>query len=1111
MIDNSRASHSRGRSKFRKILNGILIFFVIVVCLLIGVVVFVRTGLDGDTAVKLVIPQLERALGTRISYASASLTWISSQKVQISIVGMDFQDRQNKRFGLRIPKTILVVKLLPLVKRTVLIERAVLNNPTVLVRKSQQHKTIPEDKTQEPGILGRSIIVHPIVRNLTVKSASIQVEESGFNGKSFHRLFESVGIFAQDLVLNRVKSVKVQGLVSSPVRSGFLKINYHSTAKPSSLVHTLHATLAGCPTRTLRIIADLLGYRIPLDGGASDVSLSLHGSADNLNVKGEARFSSIRLIPGRYFHRKATINIAGVKFQAKVAGNSIVIDMPGISLPGLNMSAKADIRQWSSNQPAVSVHIKAAAVELEKVFPYLPLNLIQTKDRKKLLKAGLTGRLTVTNGSWSGKLSDLPNGNIIEGVTSLDIFLENVSGFLPGLDLPLKDASGKLRMNANEILFKRVDLVLATSPIVLNGSIRDLKTTPRVDLFVSLKAEAEDLQPLLSYSFIPQRISRWLGWIHDPSGRVEASLNIKGKSNDLNMKGKASLKNINCRLNGVSLPIKEFNGSLAFKGPRITITELAGNIGNTSTTIKGHLARGMINLAVQAKLDTQDLRQLNVLPSVLKFGGTIPLKLSLEGKLPEIKYEASMDFRRNPLGLGWYVKKKAGTPLLVVASGTWTPELVNIEDAYLQIQKSKIDATGTIDTTGGLDLIFTFPERGIQTAEIIPLAHPWLELQPGGRLDGKIRLKAGPKWSKAPHIEANLRLSHISMQLFNFHKPSSGLTGTIEWKGPLFKAKIQSMRIGRSQFSGECTIRGLKEPVVNVALTSPFFDYTDFQAPPDYISQSTWGEWIRRNSVVRFLTRSHGTATLKAGKLETQNRSLSDFKASIKGKGGLLRIPEWSMKFADGNVTGTAVVDIRKKTTTPLQIEFYGRQLKLERILIGNPESLLISGNTICDGHMEWHLTNSREKNGIYKMGSIDMKVRKGAIHRFEILSKIFSVINFGSILRGRFPNVIAQGLPFRKLTWRMDVTENKWNVRNLELDSDAASINASGMYFGDQDKLDFTVNVAPLVGLDTLLSGLFGDLLTKNGKTVTATFQVRGPTESPEVRLTPLERDRVQ
>ena len=87
-----------------------------------------------------------------------------------------------------------------------------------------------------------------------------------------------------------------------------------------------------------------------------------------------------------------------------------------------------------------------------------------------------------------------------------------------------------------------------------------------------------------------------------------------------------------------------------------------------------------------------------------------------------------------------------------------------------------------------------------------------------------------------------------------------------------------------------------------------------------------------------------------------------------------------------------------------------------------------------------------------------------------------------------------------------MEVFDAKWKVKNLKLESDAAYIEAVGMYFSDQERVDFTVAVSPLVGIDTIFSGLFGNLITRDGKTLTTTFSVRGLSTSPDVRLEPLE-----
>lgn len=155
---------------------------------------------------------------------------------------------------------------------------------------------------------------------------------------------------------------------------------------------------------------------------------------------------------------------------------------------------------------------------------------------------------------------------------------------------------------------------------------------------------------------------------------------------------------------------------------------------------------------------------------------------------------------------------------------------------------------------------------------------------------------------------------------------------------------------------------------------------------------------------------------------------------------------------------------------------------------------------------MEWRLTDKRENNGISRSGQITVHTGGGVIHRFEALSKIFSLVNLGSFVRGRFPDIASEGLPFRRMSWSTEIFDHKWKVKNLKIIADAAHIESFGMYFSDQHRVDFKVAVSPLVGLDTIISGILGPLTTRDTKTLTTTFRVRGLVASPDVRLEPLE-----
>jgi uncharacterized protein YhdP len=281
-----------------------------------------------------------------------------------------------------------------------------------------------------------------------------------------------------------------------------------------------------------------------------------------------------------------------------------------------------------------------------------------------------------------------------------------------------------------------------------------------------------------------------------------------------------------------------------------------------------------------------------------------------------------------------------------------------------------------------------------------------------------------------------------------------------------------------------------------------FLDTTDFTAPAGHVSHVTWGEWIRANPVLRFLARSRGTGSLKIVRGKTKWRTFADFTANLQGNSGLIKAPAWRMNFADGIMRGSALFDVREGAEKPLTLDFQGDHLQMERLLLSDPDKVRVEGSAGTEGHLEWKLVPGKENHGVQKTGTVEIRVHNGVIHRFEILSKIFSFVNLGSILRGRLPDIISQGLPFYRLIGSMEVFNDKWKVKDLKLLSDATRMHATGMYFSAQDRMDLRVNVSPLVGIDTIVSGLFGNLITRDGKILTVTYRVRGSPEEPDVRL---------
>lgn len=1074
--------------------------------LVAGVFLFVRFGLEGSQLVSIVAGGIESSTGKKVSFSSAELEWLSLDSARISISDLQVSETPQAKAFLSIPKIEFRVTLRPILKGTLQFDDITVISPVLVVpRQSLSH---PPGQIAPPP----APKLYPVVKHLELRDGRIvfgdAAEEPGPNSP----FLSDIQVTADELTPSGAKDFQITGKAISHNKTGAFSVNGKVDATPAfggDWKGRVTAHITDFPTSVLIGLMADLHIDLPISEGLINASAELDGGARNFTASGELNFSNGMILPGKLFANPAPIIKASTKFTAQRKEDVLTIDIPEISIPGMTFGVEIKISELSSQQPSISVGVKRADLDLQKLFPLIPQKLLKEEDREHLIEAGLSGHLMILGGAWAGKFSDLTSLQSAGAGLFLDAYLDRCSGFIPGLGIPLTNATGRIRISNDELLFKGISLTLGTSPIVLNGFIADLRGSPRSDLFVSMTAQAQDLKPILEYRSVAAYVSPWISRISDFQGGLSMTLDIKGSLENPNLKGKLELEDFQCRVAGFGLPLRKINGSLRFRGTGVTFSSVKGVIGDSPAEINGSFSPESMHVTGDMKLLPTDLKKLNAFGGDWNISGAIPASISAKGTTGSFNFSAGLDLKANSVIISRFLRKQPGTPLKVEASGSVNPDGVTVEDAYLILDNIRISAKANVNKNGGFTAFVNLPPKGIPTSALAPVADPSLEIQPGGRVEGDFILRSGPEKPREISVDSNVLVNYVSMHLPFFYRRTEGLTGTIRRRGKSLNVTIDRAKVGSSFISGTVVINDLDNPKLDVNLESSFLDTTDFTAPPGHVISTTWGQWLKTNRFVRFLARSKGTGSLKITKGKTATRIFSDFRASFEAGGGLIKATSWGMHFGEGLFRGTAVFDIRENASIPFKLEFQGDQLRVERVMPADGDRLWIEGKMIAEGQMDWKLAAKPENNGIIKTGTMQVRLREGVIHRFEVLSKIFSLINLGSLIRGRFPDLVSQGLPYNQMKWDMEVFDGKWKIKNLELTSDAARMDASGMYFSDQHRIDFKVDVSPLVGFDTIVSGLFGNLITKNGKILTTTFRVRGLYESPDVRLEPFEQFR--
>ncbi len=145
---------------------------------------------------------------------------------------------------------------------------------------------------------------------------------------------------------------------------------------------------------------------------------------------------------------------------------------------------------------------------------------------------------------------------------------------------------------------------------------------------------------------------------------------------------------------------------------------------------------------------------------------------------------------------------------------------------------------------------------------------------------------------------------------------------------------------------------------------------------------------------------------------------------------------------------------------------------------------------------------------GNWRAGHINLQSEHGLIRRMDLLSRIFTVINFTDLLTWQNKSTTGhEGLEYNKLDIRTSVKNNVVTVNRLVLKGKGVNLSGRGTITLPQRRVDLTFFVAPLKMIDSVVTSipLVGRALGgKKGSILTFPVSVKGPLADPEVTALP-------
>ena len=650
----------------------------------------------------------------------------------------------------------------------------------------------------------------------------------------------------------------------------------------------------------------------------------------------------------------------------------------------------------------------------------------------------------------------------------------------------LDQIEGDVEVAHRTLKTPRLTLRTGRTTAVLRGSLEARGTTPlrrlnpKQDLVLDIQGQVNPARTADIVALLPEDLEvqgafrasgRVTGTLQGLTGEVELALENFRTWEESWQRGEALL-----RLRQGAVEITRLS-------LRRGAEQLSGEIGvGADGALRGHLTSTVMDLAQVGSLSGSDL------------AGRATFRLDLQGTLRDTRTlgqatASAIVYRQIPFGPGtatFKVERKAVDVDLTFREGTH------------RLQAS-IGPPPNRGFRGELTLSDAELDLVARAGEIEAL-RPW-QSRGSGRI--LIQGQAKAPTSGTGEVEfASLRL-RMRGEVWESRGPVRA-----SWSGPTVTLRQLRLRSGEREFDLHGTLGEGGQTDLFVTGQLPLValaGYLPTVRPEGGLAKANLRLRGRQSA-----PEHQGTLEIQRGRLSLSGipAEFREVQAALDLRGNRTQIREWRAQLAEGNFRATGEIG-RGSGRWDLRLTFQEDDGRAEQLLAGLYRGKgEVTGSLSLGGILR---SEGEEAADFWRNLGGDLKIvaRDGRIGRYTVVSKILSILNVAQLLEFKGPELLAEGMPYRRLTADIKIEGGIARTENLVLDSPAMKVNAVGQVNLADDTLDLTVAAKPFQTVDSILTKipLAGWLLGGKEKSLlVAYYHVTGPLSDPQVAPIPLK-----
>ncbi len=793
--------------------------------------------------------------------------------------------------------------------------------------------------------------------------------------------------------------------------------------------------------------------------GRLDLESSFKGKLTEFKAAGKAGMSGLRFDYPQVFHAVLTPQEVNFNYDMTLKPGDVTVKSINATVDGLNVKGSCAIREIGSGDPRITAQAKTSVFDLAHFEPYIPYGIIQ-KDVANYIEEHIKGGIyKLDDGRLDGRVSQIThmergtnynvlyiNGRVQKGLVSYGPNNPTFNGI-----------KGTLEMRGKDFNMKGMSGNFGGSPFTLEGKITDYPLTtpagyPFSATFTPRQAEVAWLLGKLKGSR--------LGF----SGDSTLHLNGAGPTNNYNLWGDWTLTRAAYNYPDlIAKPAGRVN-SLSFRG-NITGEEMK------LASLQFNLVPMLLNIGATYRFGDSGQLRLDIRSNQFQVNEVAPFLPRLKKYQPAGKLQVALraeSQKQNTADLQW-----GGNILFSNFSFRPSEAIKNVSNLTGGVSFSG-DTLETSLLSGRLGNS-TIYGRG----RLVGFTNPALSLAfSSPSLDpADLGLKAAEKDIRLTRVEGNVSLQDNNLQIRSF-----------------------STQLNRSVIHVKGTVRNLNNPSAELDVTSPYLELGDI------ILAGTLERPAKEGARARPLAL---TASLQADAGKIGAVDFTKLTSTVIFENNILYLQPLACSAWNGEFTGKTRIDFGMGGATRYQLSYNLERASAEQALLAaGVRNQEITGTLNLQGELTAK-GKSAEEFKRSALGSTKIRLEKGKLRKFAVLSKIFSLLNVSQLLKFQLPDMVSGGMPYNRITATLAIKDGVVSSNDLYVSGDALNISAVGKADLVRDELDATIGVKPLQTVDKVVSHIpiVGWILTgKNKALITAYFEAKGKLEDPKVRAIPVK-----